>query len=346
MRRILTLLLILFFLTLPVSATEFSAPAAPERVEDLMPVQTESFSSGLLKILKGAFADLHPDIVGAARICVSLVAVMMLLAILKELPGGRGQMVEFAGVIAVGGLLLNNTSAMIHLGADTVKELSDYGKLLLPVMTAAMAAQGGTASSAALYTATAAFDAILSAFISNILVPMVYIFLVLSIASCAMTEQMLDKLRDFVKWLATWCLKTVMYIFTGYMGITGVVSGAADAAAVKATKLTIAGMVPVVGSILSDASEAVIVGAGVMKSAVGIYGLFAIASIWIGPFLKIGAQYLLLKLTAAVCEVFGVKRVCSLIRSFSGAMGLLLGMTGTVCFLLLISTVCLMKGVS
>ena len=346
MKRIFALLLIVAALAVPVSAMEFTAPTAPQRVEDLMPVETESFGQGLMKILSGAFSGLHPDIVDAARICVSLVAIVMLISILKELPGNAANIAELAGCLGVGALLLTNTNAMVNLGADTVRELSDYGKLLLPVMTAAMAAQGGTASSAALYAGTAAFDAILSAFISNLLVPMVYIFLVLAIASAALGEQMLCKLRDFVKWLASWCLKTAMYIFTGYMGITGVVSGAADAAAVKATKLTIAGMVPVVGSILSDASEAVIVGAGVMKSAVGVYGLFAIASIWIGPFLRIGAHYLLLKLTAAVCEAFGVKRVCGLIRSFSTAMGLLLAMTGTVCFLLLISTVCLMKGVA
>ncbi len=346
MKRFIIALLILTVITIPVSAMDFSAPAPPESVEDLMPVETETFAQGLLKILRGALSDLSPDIAEAVRVCISLIALVMLISLLKELPGGTTNIVEFAGIIAVGALLLTKTNTMIRLGTDTVRQLSEYGKLLLPVMTAAMAAQGGAASSAALYAGTAAFDAILSTLISNLLVPMVYVFLVLSIGANALGEQMLCKLRDFVKWLVSWCLKTVMYIFTGYMGITGVVSGTADAAAVKATKLAIAGMIPVVGSILSDASEAVIVGAGVMKSAVGIYGLLAIAAIWVGPFLRLGVQYLLLKLTAAVCEVFGVKQVCSLIRSFSAAMGLLLGMTGTACFLLLISTVCLMKGVA
>ena len=142
----------------------------------------------------------------------------------------------------------------------------------------------------------------------------------------------------------TWFLKIILYIFTGYMGITGVVSGTVDAAAVKATKLTISGMVPVVGGILSDASEAVIVGAGVMKSAAGVYGLLAMIAIWISPFLQIGLQYLLLKATAAVCAAFGEKRVTELVQCFSSAMGLLLAMTAVVCVLLMISTVCFMKG--
>ena len=173
---------------------------------------------------------------------------------------------------------------------------------------------------------------------------MLYIYLCLSVANSALGQEMLETLRRFVKWLMTWSLKLVLYTFTGYIGITGVVSGTADAAAIKATKLTISGVVPVVGGILSEASETILVSAGVMKSAAGIYGLLAILALWIGPFLEIGVQYLLLKMTSAVCGVFGVKHSAAIISDFSGAMGFLLAMTGTVCLLLLIGVVCFMKG--
>ena len=119
----------------------------------------------------------------------------------------------------------------------------------------------------------------------------------------------------------------------------------ADAAALKATKLVISGFVPVIGSIISDASETILVSAGVMKNAAGIYGLLAILAICVGPFLRIGIHYLLLKLTAAICGVFGSKQIGGVIKDFSGAMGYVLAMTGTVCLLLLISVVCFMKGV-
>jgi stage III sporulation protein AE len=155
----------------------------------------------------------------------------------------------------------------------------------------------------------------------------------------------LGKIRDFIKWIMTWGLKIILYFFTGYIGITGVVSGSADAAAIKAAKLTISGMVPVVGGILSDASEAVLVGAGVVKNGAGIYGMMAVLAIVIGPFLRIGIQYLLLKATAAVCGLFGTKSITALVQDFTTAMGLLLAMTGSSCLLLLISAVCFMKGV-
>jgi len=117
--------------------------------------------------------------------------------------------------------------------ADTVSELSDYGKMLLPVMAGAHAAQGGVTASAALYAGTMIFDALLGKIISQLMVPMVYMYLSLSVAGCALGEDLLKRLRDLIKWLITWCLKNGLYIFTGYLSVTGVVSGATDAAKLR-----------------------------------------------------------------------------------------------------------------
>ena len=345
MRKLLIILVLIILIATPASAVEFTAPDVPKDVEELMPVETESFAEGLWKIVKNAIATLRPDLKDCMGICLSVIAIVVLVSLLRQMPGNSGKIVEIAGVFAISLLLLNTAGTMIRLGADTVTELSEYGKLLLPVITGAMAATGATVSSAALYTGTAVFDAVLSALVAKILVPMVYGFLILSIAAAVTGDSMINKLRDLLKGFMSWALKTVLYIFTGYMGITGVISGSTDAAALKAAKLTIAGAVPMVGGILSEASEAVLVGAGLAKSAVGVYGLWAVAAIWVSPFLKLGIQYLLLKLTGTICAVFECKTITGVVGAFTTAMGVLLGMTGAGCFLLLVSVVCFMRGV-
>ena len=169
--------------------------------------------------------------------------------------------------------------------------------------------------------------------------------LALAAGNSATGEELLKRLRDMVKNGISWCLKTILMVFTTYMGITGVISGTTDAVTLKATKVTISSVVPVVGGILSDASEAVLVSAGLVKNAAGIYGILAVLAVFLHPFLQIGVHYLILKATAAVCGVFGTRRMTELIGDFSGALGLLLAMTGSACLLLLISTVCFLKGV-
>ena len=345
MRKYIVLLGLLPLLIGPVRALDITAPTVPSAGAEWMPEETQSFGAAVLEILGDALAYFRPDLKEAAAACAGVLAAMVALALLSSFPGHRKGVTELVGALLVAGLLLRSANSLIHLGAETVAELSEYGKLLLPVMAAALGAQGGITSAAAIYTGTAVFDAVLSALISRVLVPMIYLFLALAAACCALADPMLKKLRDGIKWAAGWGLKTILYVYTGYISITGVVSGTTDAGILKAAKLTISGVVPVVGGILSDASEAVLVSAGTVKNAAGIYGMLAVLAVWIGPFLQIGAHYLMLKALGAVSGVFGIQSVTDLIGDFSTAMGLLLAMTGAVCLMLIISTICFMKGV-
>lgn len=252
---------------------------------------------------------------------------------------------NLCAALSIGVIMLSASRSMVALGTDTVEQISEYGKLLLPVLTAALTAEGGVTASTAMYAGTAFFNALLSAAISKLMIPLIYIYLCLSISACALETQLLQKMKELVKWSMTWILKIILYVFTGYIGITGVVSGSTDAMALKATKLTISGAVPVVGSILADASEAVLVSARAVKNAVGIYGLLVMIALWISPFLKIGSQYLMVKVTEALCAMFSAKNVTGIVGDFSSVLGILSAMTLTVCMMQLISIVCFMRGV-
>lgn len=346
MKKWLILLIIIFQNVQTVYAVEYTAPEAPASAEIYMPDETESFSDGLFYVLKEALFRFRPDVAEAVTLCLRLIVVMLLIAILKNFYSSSKAIVNLVSVLCISIMLIQSTNSLIQLGIDTVSEISEYGKLLLPVMTATLAAQGGINSSAALYTGTAFFSSILSTLIGRLIIPLMYFYMVLCIGYRAVGEDILKNLRDFLKWLIVWSIKIVLYIFTGYLTITGVVSGTTDAAALKATKLTISGVVPVVGGIISDASDTILVSAGIVKNAAGIYGLLAILAIWIGPFLKIGVQYLLLKAAGGLCGGIAGDTTSGLIKDFSGIMGILVAMTGTICLLFLVSIVCYLRGVA
>ena len=339
-------ILIMIGMIVPVSALDFSAPDVMGEAQSVMPEEVPSFGEGLWYILKSAIKLVRPEFSEQCKVCLSVIAVVMITSVLSNFHTKTASLVELAGVVGISVILLDDANTLIHIAASTVEELSSYGKLLLPVMTAALAAQGGGGSSAALYAGTAFFDSLLSTVIGSLLVPMVYVLLVMVVANGALVDNFLVRIRDFLKWLVTWSLKTVLYIFTGYVSITGVLAGGTDKVALKAAKLTISGAVPVVGGILSDASETILVGAGVVKNAVGIYGMMAVVATLITPFLRIGIMYGLLKCTMALISVFSEKKSVDLLQGFADAMGLLLGMTGAVSLLFMISIVCFLKGMS
>lgn len=345
MKRILFCLVLIFSLALPVQAMEFTPPAAPNSAMQYIPEDTSNFGQGILELFGKAIGVIRPDLKEAAQVCLSLLAAVLLISIVQGVSEGIKQTARLIGTAAVGTILLLSVNSMIALGDRTVQELCDYGKLLIPVMAAALAAQGGAVTSAALYSGTAAVIALISGLVRKILLPMVYLFLGLSAANSVTGEELLKRMKDLLRWCISWSLKTVLTLFTTYMTLTGVISGTTDAAALKATKAAISAAVPVVGGVLSGATETVLVSAGLMKNAAGIYGIFAVLAIAVEPFLRIGIQYGMLKITAAVGGIFGCKEMTDFIGDFCEAMGLMLAMTGGVCTLMLISTVCFLKGV-
>lgn len=343
--RLATIIALILSIIMSAAASEISPPPVPEAGERLMP-EADSFGEGLIQILEDIIPLVRPDLHEASKVCIGLLGTVLLASLIQSTSEQIRATINIAVAAGISSAMLLNVKSLIHLAGDTITEMTEYGKLLLPVMTTALAAQGGIGSSAALYAGTAAVNSFISSLISKLLLPAVYIFIAVGIAMAATGEEMLKKFKELIKTLITWFLKTVLSVFTAYMGITGVISGTTDAAALKVTKATISSVVPVVGGILSDASEAVLVSVGIAKNAVGIYGIFAVLALFLEPFLLIGSHYLMLKITTAICGVFGTKSATELVGDFSTAMGLLLAMTGSVCLLQLISAVCFLKGVS
>ena len=346
MKYILCVLCLLAVLMFPVGASEIVAPEVPDDAQMLMPPEDIGLADRLSYLLQAGLQGAQPQVAPCIRLCGRILCAMLLLSMVHQVKGYSGKTVEIAGIFAICALLLGSTGSMIQLGTQTVQQISQYGKLLLPVLTAALASQGGSVSAAALCSATALFDAVVCSLICSLLLPMVSVYLVLSAVGAATEDDFLHRLRDLLKQIMSWSLKLMLYTFTGYISISGIISGAVDQTAVKAAKLTISGMVPVVGGILSDASETVLVGAGIVKNSVGIYGLLGILVVTIVPFLTVGIHYLLLKLTTVLGSAFASKALTTLMSDFSTAMGLVLAMTGSVCMIQLISIIYFLRGMS
>ena len=136
-----------------------------------------------------------------------------------------------------------------------------------------------------------------------------------------------------------WALGGLLMLFTTYLTVSGAVAGAVDARAVKLAKTAIAGAVPVVGGILSEAAESVLAGAGILKASAGVVGMLAVLALCLTPFLRLGAQYLLYQGASMVAAAAGQRRLVRLMAMLGDAFGLVLAMTGASALLLLVSVV-------
>jgi stage III sporulation protein AE len=181
------------------------------------------------------------------------------------------------------------------------------------------------------------FSQLLLSAIDKLLIPLVYAYVAVSCAQAAVGNEGLKKLADLIKNAVTVLLTGFLLVFVGYLTASGAIAGTVDATTVKAAKLAISRAIPVVGSILADASETVLAGAGVLKGSIGVAGMLVVLAICLTPFLRLAFQYLVYKLTAALCALVAQSRLSRLIDAIGSAFGLVLGMTGAAALILLIS---------
>ena len=290
MKKIAVFLAVLLLLTAPVLAAEptealrdvigtdeltQSLPdEAAEVLDGLSPDGMPDFRSGVRSILRAAAGGSGGALRSGLRLCAVLLAMVTLCAVVRmSAQKDPVNAVSAVGALGICAACLGGMQSMISLASETVTRLSDYSACLLPVMASAMAMSGGTVSAGTLYAGTALFSGLLSRLIARLLLPGVSVYLVVAAAEAALADSLLSELREFVGWLISKSLRVVLFVFTGYLTVTGVISGSADAAAVRATKAAVSGMVPVVGSILSDASETLLASASALKSSMGVFGM-------------------------------------------------------------------------
>ena len=133
--------------------------------------------------------------------------------------------------------------------------------------------------------------------------------------------------------------------FTLYLSLTSMASNAADAAIVRSAKTAVSTLLPVVGSIAGDAASSILAAAAVIRQSVGSFGLLAVASVILAPFIQTGLRYLLLKGASAISAELSEERMARLLRRISESMALTLGCIGSCGLMLYFSLYALMRSV-
>ncbi len=335
-------------LCVPVAAAELSIgqddvyTALPPHASELVDTGRQgSFGDGLVRIIDGILPTVSQSIDDALRSA----GVMLCAVLLCAAAGGTDGVdpASVAGVLCIGTAGMLRVDSLANAGVEALHQMQTFADVLLPAMTAGTAAAGGITASAAIYAGTALFGDVLMHLMGECLVPVIYTFTALRAAQALCGNELLDRLAKLVKGCFQGGIKLILFVYTAYLSITGLVSGTADATVVKAAKLTLSGMVPVVGSMISDASETVVAGAAAVRNAVGLFGMLAVIAICIGPFLTTAVQLLILKAAAAAGGALGQTRLLGLMDAVCEAMGFLMSMLAASALMLMISCICYLK---
>lgn len=332
---------------LQLDTLETGLPAsAREAMQDYSPSQASDPGTALLNLVKWASGLSVSTLREALRTAAMLLAAALVCRLVRQTGEGSFPAASMTGALAITAIFTTGMRSMIGLADTMLADMEAYAKLLLPVMCSAAAASGAVTGAGALYMGSSLFFSLLISLIRTLLIPLIYAFIGLAAAECALKDGRLSGLRQLTGWCICAALKGMMYVFTAYLSLTGLLSGSSDEAAVEAAKSTLSAAIPVVGAIVSDASEAVLQSARLLRTTAGTFGILAVLAMALVPFAKIGVCFLTMKLTTAVAELTAEKQHAELLDALTGAMGYLLGMVGCTALMLVFSTCCFMKVVN
>ena len=329
--------------------------ALPENAKDLLNDMSVTDAldppGAMSRLFNGIASKFRGIFTSAVKNAAALVIAAMFTGLFSSVfpaasPQNNANYARLAGVLAISAVSVANVNTFIGMGAGVLDELVTFSHMLLPTLTAAAAAGGAVTSAAAKYAASVLFLDVLMSVTKNVILPLICAFIATSVAEAMVGGEALGGASRLLKWLAKTILTLIVLVFITYISLTGVITSATDAVAVRAARVAMSTVLPVVGGMLSDAADAVLSGASVLRNAIGVFGMLAVAATCAVPFLRLGVNYLLFKAAGGLSGAVADSSITKLIDAFGAAFGLTLAMVGVSAVMLFVSIVSAIKSVT
>ena len=337
MKKLLCLLFAAFLLCVSASALEL-----PSGLDDVVPRELiDSAEAGDDLLLRGGQylfsrfrSTLQDAVANSLRGAMALMLLSLLCGLVESTAESAGETpARYAGYLGVLGavaLSAGDLSALIGLGVETMDELSTMAKLLLPTIAAAMAGGGCVGSASVWQVGALMLSDIFLSLMRDVLVPVLYCMIGTAAAGALLEQSRLSLLSKGIGKLLSWGLSAILIVFTAFLSVSNLL-------AVKVGKTVISGAVPIVGGILSDATEAVAATALTLRGTLGVLGVFSVLALCLVPLLRMAVQYLFYQLAAFFSGMVGSQSLSKFLEQLSSAFSLMLAMTAGGAFLLLVS---------
>lgn len=242
-----------------------------------------------------------------------------------------------ASVIAVPISELLTAAGTVITGASSVM------LLYLPVMAGMLAFSGHAVSASGYYAAVTAAAEGLSWLSSKLLLPLLQLFLTISVSAGVCGRVRLGGLTEALSKAFKWVLTLSTSVFVAVLGLNSTLFSATDRVADKAARFTLGSLIPLIGSSVSEAYGAIQGSVGVLRSGMGVFVILAL----IVSFLPLLVRNLLwsaaVYAVGLVSEALGVSTGAAVLRAISAFLSALRALLIAVMTAFIISSSVMMR---
>ena len=241
-------------------------------------------------------------------------------------------------------LLLTLFESFCLIASDFVKLLLEFMCGIIPAYFISVAITGQV-SAAVFYQLTLVIIGVVEFIFLRILIPLIKIFVAISLVNNISKEDFLSKTTDIIKNLVGFINKTVIGVVAGLNIIQALILPVVDGAK-NTTIRKMVGALPVVGD-GTDAVTGIVLGSvNLIKNTIGGFSIIIIVLICAVPFIKIQLYSVSLQIAQAIVQPVADKRILSSISCVvQGIKMLVKVITGAaVLFIISIAIICIVTG--
>lgn len=217
--------------------------------------------------------------------------------------------------------------ASVTIADSVAKDLAEFMRVLLPAYFLAVTMAGGAITSAAVCGFTFGAIGVVQAVLSEILIPLMRVYMMLVLAGNLYKEDMISKFTELLRQGILWTVKTMFGIVVGFHVIQGMVLPQADALK-NASAMRLAQMIPGLGAGAGAVSQ-IVMGSGILiKNTAGAAAVIVLILMAAVPMLRLLILMVLYYLAAAVMQPVCDKRLVACMTGAAAGHGTLLKIVG------------------
>lgn len=278
----------------------------------------QALGNGIMKaVLKQVAAN--------APLIAKLLILAVLCAVINQLQsafsGNVAKITQMLIYLVLLGIAVASFQIALDVGRQAIDHMVSFMQATLPVMYAILLAMGNLTSAAIFKPIVLGSLVFLASIIKSVVLPLFFLSIALRLFNSISDQFKLAKFSSLLDFAGKFCIGAVMTVFIGIMAVQGITGGVADGVALRTVKYS-ADLIPVVGKFFKDAVELVVTSGLVLKNALGLISLLAIVFITLAPVIKIIAMMFTFKISAALVEALGEKKLAESLQDM--ANGLLL----------------------
>lgn len=254
---------------------------------------------------------------------------------------------EYISILALSGVTFTIFTSVFEFVQKALESLNTFMASLLPVVSSLYIFGGNPAASAASNSALLLFFSLMSTISSKFLMPFLQIAFALCLATALPGTVNLTSVSTLVKNTTTTVMAFIFSLFGFVMYLQTTIAASADNYTYRTVRFASGVFVPVIGSIIGDATRTVFGSIGVIKSTAGAIGITVILSIVIPPIVLVIFYKLALLGCAILSRVLGCEKESSFLYELNGIMNVLMALViGSAAVLIIAIAVFIKTGVS